>query len=159
MARRQDPDLREMTRTELRREVMRLRKRIRWHRDLNENERCWHCDLELYAVLPEEEMPGRMTGPKPILLLNCGRYIDRQQCVRHGCVGPGTMRLRYPTQTLADCLTRYWDAVCLPSNDLAVKLGPLREQLEAQLPTVEQQEAFRQGCCDIEAIIGRSSQV
>lgn len=92
MARRQDADIKAMTSAELRCEVMRLRHKIRWHRDLNENRRCWHCDLELYSVLPEERPPGRMVGPEEKLLRNCKRYIRRQQCAFRGCAGMVTRR-------------------------------------------------------------------
>lgn len=87
MARRQDPDVKAMPLSELRREVMRLRQAIRRHRDAEGNARCWHNDLALYAVLPEEKPAGRMDGPEDALLGNCRRYIRRQQCTSYGCIG------------------------------------------------------------------------
>lgn len=85
MAVRQDSDVKEMTLAELRREVMKLRHGIRKHRDTDENARCWHNDLALYGLLPEEEPPGKMMEPEEKLLVNCRRYIRRQQCGLHGC--------------------------------------------------------------------------
>jgi len=87
MARRQDPDMKVMAPGELRHEVMRLRQAIRKHRDAHGNARCWHNDLALYAVLPEEKPAGRMDGPEDELLRNCRRYIRRQQCTSHGGIG------------------------------------------------------------------------
>ena len=87
MTKKQDVDLKNMSIGQLRQAVMRLRNKIRWHRDRDENERCHHCDLELYGVLPEEKPPGKMTRSKEILLKNCEKYIDRQQCTLHGCTG------------------------------------------------------------------------
>jgi hypothetical protein len=87
MTRRQDEDIKGMSPAELRREAMRLRDAIRKHRDAEENARCWHNDLALYGVLPENEPPGRMDGPEEVLLRNCRRYIRRQQCDGSGCAG------------------------------------------------------------------------
>lgn len=89
-----DFDLRQMTPAALRQEVMRLRHKIRWHRDLEENARCWHCDVELYAVLPEERPAGKMQGEPAGLFRNCVRYICRQQCTTFGCRGSATDRRR-----------------------------------------------------------------
>lgn len=85
MFRRQDADVKQMTSGQLRREVMKLRRAIRHHRDAAENARCWHNDLTLYEVLPEEKPAGKMIGPEEVLLRNCRRYIRRQQCEMHGC--------------------------------------------------------------------------
>lgn len=85
MSKSQDADVKQMTIGQLRREVMKLRRKIRWHRDLQENARCWHNDLKLYEVLPEQEPAGRMEGDEAALLGNCRRYIRRQQCLKHGC--------------------------------------------------------------------------
>ncbi|TSC63849.1 MAG: hypothetical protein G01um1014106_361 [Parcubacteria group bacterium Gr01-1014_106] len=92
MSKRQDLDIQAMSPTQVRHEVMRLRSKIRWHRDLEENERCWHCDLELYSVLPECTLAGRMRGPVRQLFKRCVGYIFRQQCVRFGCDGRQTTR-------------------------------------------------------------------
>lgn len=76
-----DPDVKGMDASpEAKQTIMRLRRGIRKHRDKDENARCWHADLELYALLPEEKPAGRMDQPKETLLGNCERYIDRQKC-------------------------------------------------------------------------------
>lgn len=80
-----DPDVKQMTTSELRHEVMRLRRAIRKHRDARRNARCWHTDLQLAAALPEGVNPGRMDGDETVLLRNCRQYIRRQQCIAHGC--------------------------------------------------------------------------
>ena len=85
MSVKQDADVKRMTPAQLRREVTRLRHAIRKHRDADQNARCWHNDLALAALLPEEKYPGKMTGPEEKLLANCRRYIRRQQCSIHGC--------------------------------------------------------------------------
>ncbi len=82
---RQDIDVKKMTIGQLRREVMRLRHSIRRHRDAEENARCWHNDLVLYAVLPEQKPAGKMIGSFEKLLRNCRRYIHRQQCELSSC--------------------------------------------------------------------------
>lgn len=87
MTKKQDPELKNMTVGQLRREVMRLRNKIRWHRDRDENQRCHHCDQELYCVLPEEKPAGKMTEPEEIILQKCRRYIRLQQCELYGCRG------------------------------------------------------------------------
>lgn len=75
-----------LTAEELRAELVRIRNQLRWHRDLKDNDRCWHSDRELYArTLPEDVEPGRMTSPKEELLHNCNAYIDQQQCESRGC--------------------------------------------------------------------------
>lgn len=81
-----DKDIKMMTDGEARQELQRVRELVRTHRDREGNSRCWHADLELYGrVLPENEMPGRMDLPKDVLLANCSRYIDRQQCDGSKC--------------------------------------------------------------------------
>ncbi len=83
-----DRDLDDLTPTQLRQELVRVRGQLRWHRDLKDNDRCWHCDKELYArTLPENEEPGRMTSPKEELRHNCDIYINQQQCELRGCTG------------------------------------------------------------------------
>lgn len=91
---RHDADVKQMTSGELRREVMRLRRKIRWHRDLRDNARCWHCDKQLYAVLPEVKPAGNMRGDPAVLLRNCRNYIHRQQCAAHGCSGAHSSKRR-----------------------------------------------------------------
>ncbi len=88
-SRKMDADLKAMTPARLRREIMRLRRVLRKHRDADENARCWHNDLALYAVLPEGKPPGKMTLPEAVLLKNCRRYIRRQQCQANACSGRG----------------------------------------------------------------------
>lgn len=78
----QDIDLPQMSASQLRTEITRLRHAIRKHRDAQENARCWHNDLRLYGVLPEEVTPGRMLGDEKTLLQNCQRYIRRQRCAQ-----------------------------------------------------------------------------
>ncbi len=85
MSLRHDGDIASMSLKDLRHEVMKLRRAVRKHRNTNENARCWHNDLTLYAVLPENDPPGRMRGTEEELLRNCKRYIRRQQCATHGC--------------------------------------------------------------------------
>jgi hypothetical protein len=64
MTKKQDVDVKAMSAGQLRREVMKLRRKIRWHRDRDENQRCHHCDDELYTVLPEVKPSGQMTEPE-----------------------------------------------------------------------------------------------
>lgn len=88
MSAREIPDerLSILTPDKLREELVRLRRELRRHRDLKDNDRCWHADCELYArTLPEDVEPGRMTSPKEELLHNCNAYIDQQQCESRGC--------------------------------------------------------------------------
>jgi ATP-dependent DNA ligase len=88
MSKRHDVDIAEMAIGELRRELMRVRRIVRTHRDKIDDARCWHNDLQLYAsVLPEEKPPGRMDGQEDKLLRKCKKYIRRQQCVLYGCLG------------------------------------------------------------------------
>lgn len=86
-SRRQDPDLAKLTVGQLRQLVMKLRRRLRWHRDLQDNARCWHADLQLYEVLPEQKPAGKMRGDEKVLLRNCKAYIRRQQCDTQNCDG------------------------------------------------------------------------
>jgi hypothetical protein len=77
-----DRDVKKMSFGARGRELMRLRRLIRTHKNKRGNARCWHADLELYArTLPENvRNSGQMDLPKDVLLRNCSRYIDRQQC-------------------------------------------------------------------------------
>ncbi|MEK7640808.1 MAG: hypothetical protein AAB389_02330 [Patescibacteria group bacterium] len=85
MSKRQDADLKKMRPAQLRAEVMKMRRALRKHRALSENSRCWHCDLQLYEVLPDSKPAGKMTKPEPELLRNCRRYIRQQQCDQYQC--------------------------------------------------------------------------
>jgi hypothetical protein len=81
-----DTDIKNMTASEARRELQRVRNRLRWHRNTEENARCWHNDVKLYGdTLPEAKPAGRMDQPKEVLLRNCGRYIDQQKCSGLNC--------------------------------------------------------------------------
>lgn len=82
-----DPDIKQKSSGELRRDLQRIRNAIRRHKKADGNARCWHNDLDLYErALPEgKKGSGKMDIPKDILLKNCGRYIDRQQCSANGC--------------------------------------------------------------------------
>lgn len=90
-----DRDIKVMTEGQAHQELMRIRRLLRTHRDRSENSRCWHADAELYArVLPESKPPGRMDLPKEVLLKQCGRYIDHQQCQHIRCPGFQTTQTR-----------------------------------------------------------------
>ncbi len=64
------------------RELMRLRRLIRTHKEKEGNARCWLNDVRLYSqTLPEGGgNAGRMDLPEAELLRNCKRYIRGQQC-------------------------------------------------------------------------------
>ncbi len=85
MSYRHDSDVKKMSVVELRHLLMKYRRFLRKHRDRRGNARCWHGDLELYALLPEGKPAGRMDQPEAVLLGECRRYIRRQQCTLHGC--------------------------------------------------------------------------
>lgn len=77
-------DIKKMTLSQLRQNLMKTRKLIRKHRDADENSRCWCNDLELYEkTLPEQKPAGKMTQPEEKLLKNCKKYIRRQQCQKN----------------------------------------------------------------------------
>lgn len=81
-----DKDIKRMSLGQARRELQRVRGRIRTHRDAKGNARCWLNDVRLYeTVLPEQKSAGRMDLPKEVLLRNCKRYIEGQQCALGGC--------------------------------------------------------------------------
>lgn len=76
-----DSDIKAMSVGQTHQELMRVRQLVRTHRDREGNARCHHADEELYArVLPEQKPAGRMDGDKEVILRDCSRYIDRQQC-------------------------------------------------------------------------------
>ncbi len=119
MTRKKDDDIKKMSLFELRRETMKLRKKIRWHRNLNEDARCHHCDDELYTVLPEVKPAGKMTLPVEVHLGRCWRYILRQQCELHGCTGISNIRKRGMTMAiLTTCSVCGAEGVTAPANAL-----------------------------------------
>ena len=98
-----DGQLDDASPADLRQELVRVREQLRWHRDLVDNDRCWHADRELYArTLPENEDPGRMTSPKAELRRNCDAYIDGQQCEQRGCAGTH-LKLAAPEERVVHC--------------------------------------------------------
>ena len=71
-----DPDVLEMSTTELRREIMRLRRAFRKELASTGNHRCW---VTLLKALPEGKEIEPLTLPRQQFLQNCGRYFDRNQ--------------------------------------------------------------------------------
>ena len=65
--------------TQLRSEVIRLRKAIRIHRDQRLDDRCWMDDYQLYEILPEGIDPSfvdlRLLS-KEVMKKNCDRFIE-----------------------------------------------------------------------------------
>lgn len=89
----QDPDVKVMSIGKLRRELMRVRRALRRHRDAEGNARCWHNDVQLYArTLPEAATAGRMDLPEHVLLKKCKHYIRRQKCDATICPHTKTAR-------------------------------------------------------------------
>ncbi len=82
-----DSDIKQKSIGQLRAELQKVRGAIRKHKKADGNARCWHNDLDLYGrTLPEgKNGSGKMDIEKEMLLKNCGRYIDRQQCSANGC--------------------------------------------------------------------------
>ena len=76
---RMDADVRLMGAARLRREVMRLRSKIRSHRSTRDNARCWIKDQELYHLLPERPKSRPISLPDAEFLVNCKRYLARQR--------------------------------------------------------------------------------
>ena len=75
-----DSDLKDLTRTELIAEVMRLRAGIRAHRDSSGHDLCWHHP-DLWGLLPEKIAPEVAVPPWPKFLRGCVRYreaLDRE---------------------------------------------------------------------------------
>lgn len=75
-----DPDLRDLGRDELLREVMRLRTGIREHRDSSGHELCWHHP-QLWGLLPEATDALPEVPEWPQFLRGCIRYrqsLDEQ---------------------------------------------------------------------------------
>ncbi len=75
-----DQDLDTMSREDLAREVRRLRKGIRAHRDSSGHALCWHHP-QLWGLLPERMTPEVAVPPWPKFLRGCVRYresLDRE---------------------------------------------------------------------------------
>ena len=75
-----DADLARMSRGDLVREVRKLRRGIRKHRDSTAHELCWHHP-ELWALLPEESDPVPVVPEWRQFLEGCLRYrqsLDEQ---------------------------------------------------------------------------------
>jgi hypothetical protein len=68
-----DGDLEAMSRDELLREVMRLRKGIRQHRDSTGHDLCWHHPA-LWGLLPEATDPLPSVPDWPEFMRGCIRY-------------------------------------------------------------------------------------
>ena len=71
-----DDDLKGMTESELRAEVMRLRTAFRQESAHTGNHRCW---VNLLKPLPEEKSIEPLTLPREEFIKNCCRYYDRNQ--------------------------------------------------------------------------------
>ena len=68
-----DEDVARMSRGQLMREVRRLRRGIRRHRDSNAHELCWHHPA-LWGLLPEKTDPLPVVPAWPQFLEGCLRY-------------------------------------------------------------------------------------
>ena len=71
-----DPDLKAMTASQLRKEVMRLRTAFRKESSYTGNRRCW---INLLKALPEGKTIQPLTLPRDEFLGNCENYFDRNQ--------------------------------------------------------------------------------
>lgn len=69
-----DDDLAKMSRSELQRELRRLRDGVRSHRDQRGDDRCWLDDEKLYASLPEG-LSAKTTLDPELMIQNCRRFI------------------------------------------------------------------------------------
>ena len=72
----QDPDLKDMSSVELRREVMKLRRAFRKELSDTGNRRCW---ITLLQALPEGKILEALSLPKKEFLANCESYYNRNQ--------------------------------------------------------------------------------
>jgi hypothetical protein len=75
-----DEDLTAMDKEALVKEVKRLRKGIRDHRDSSDNDLCWHHP-QLWGLLPEPLAAKIAVPPWPAFLRGCVKYresLDRQ---------------------------------------------------------------------------------
>ena len=73
-----DEDLKTMSESELKAEVMRLRTAFRVELEHTGNHRCW---INLLKALPEGKSIKPLTLPKEEFIKNCCRYFDRNQKV------------------------------------------------------------------------------
>jgi hypothetical protein len=71
-----DSDLKTMSVSELRHEVMRLRTAFRKEIRSTGNKRCW---ITLLLALPEGSKLDPLSLPKEEFLANCARYFKRNQ--------------------------------------------------------------------------------
>ncbi len=69
-----DDDVKKMTPSQLRQEVMRLRTAFRKELKHTGNHRCW---VNLLQALPEGKTIQPLTLPQKKFLRNCRRYYDR----------------------------------------------------------------------------------
>ena len=76
MGQRIDPDLKEMTSAELRREVMRLRRAFRKELDNTGDRRCW---INLLEALPEGKTIEPLKLSSRMFLAHCEVYHRRNQ--------------------------------------------------------------------------------
>lgn len=74
-----DKDVQTMSVKKAQREIMRLRKAIRKHKEAKDNARCWMNDFELYRVLPEKTLSQPIRLPECEFLKNCKTYFRRQK--------------------------------------------------------------------------------
>jgi hypothetical protein len=72
----QDPDLKDMTPAQLRREVMRLRTAFRQELNHTGNHRCW---ITLLQALPDGKAIQPLSLPREVFLVNCAKYHARNQ--------------------------------------------------------------------------------
>ena len=71
-----DKDVKDMSTSELRKEVMMLRTAFRNEMNHTGNHRCW---INLLAALPEGKSINPLSLPKDEFIRNCNRYFDRNQ--------------------------------------------------------------------------------
>jgi hypothetical protein len=86
-----DEDLAGMSRTRLIREVRKLRRGIRKHRDSSGHELCWHHP-ELWLLLPEKTDPVPVVPEWPQFLEGCLKY---RQSLDDGAPGAPRTKRRY----------------------------------------------------------------
>ena len=86
-----DEDLAQMSRAALVREVRKLRRGIRRHRDAKGHDLCWHHPA-LWSLLPEKSDPLPLVPEWPEFLAGCLRY--RQSLDEQAADAPRT-RKRY----------------------------------------------------------------
>lgn len=71
-----DPDLKTMSPSELRQEIMCLRRAFRKELNSRGNRRCW---INLLEALPEGKEIEPLDLPEEIFMGNCRRYFKRNQ--------------------------------------------------------------------------------